>query len=259
LVIASFSVLVKEGLYHYTMRAGRRIGSKMIQANAWHHRSDAISSIVVVVGVGGTIAGLPYLDTVAAVIVGVMIARVGWELGWPALEELMDSGLEEERLEKVKQIIRSVDGVDSIHMLRTRSIGGEIIVDVHVLVAPWMSVTEGHMISQTVMERLLVEVDEISDVTVHVDPEDDEEVPPTKDLPLRQQALKKLSLCWGSVPEAGKIDQTILHYQEGKIDIDLYLPLSCYQGEESLKQLRSRFKEQLEGENDFRNLKIFFG
>jgi cation diffusion facilitator family transporter len=259
LVVAILSVLVKEGLYHYTMLAGRKIGSKMIQANAWHHRSDAISSIVVVVGIGGTIAGLPYLDTVAAVIVGVMIAMVGWELGWPALEELMDAGLEQERLEKVKDLIRSVDGVDSIHLLRSRSIGGEIIVDVHILVAPWMSVTEGHMISQTVMERLLDEVDEISDVTVHVDPEDDEAGPATQNLPLRQQALEKLSSCWSSIPETSEVTQTILHYREGKIDIDLYFPLSCYGGDSDLQELRAGLLDSLEGEDDFRELKIFFG
>ncbi len=259
LVVAFFSVLIKEGLYHYTMVAGRRIGSKMIQANAWHHRSDAISSIVVVIGIGGTIAGLPYLDTMAAVIVGVMIARVGWELGWPAFEELMDVGLGQEGLDKVKEIIHSVDGVEAIHMLRTRSIGGEIIVDVHVLVAPWLSVTEGHMISQTVMDRLLNEVDEISDVTVHVDPEDDEAGPPTQDLPLRQQAMDKLNRCWSAIPEAQEIQQTILHYQDGKIDIDLYFPLSCYAGEDKLIDLRVRLQDMLKGENDFRELKMYFG
>ena len=259
LVVAILSVLVKEALYHYTMLAGRKINSKMIQANAWHHRTDAISSIVVVVGVAGTIAGLPYLDTVAAVIVGVMIAMVGWELGWPALEELMDAGLEQERLEKVKEIIHSVDGVDSIHLLRSRSIGGEIIVDVHILVAPWMSVTEGHMISQTVMERLLGEVDEISDVTVHVDPEDDEAGPATQNLPLRQQALEKLGGCWATIPEVEKVTQTILHYREGKIDIDLYFPLSCYDGDSKLQELRAGLLDSLEGEDDFRELKIFFG
>ncbi len=184
---------------------------------------------------------------------------VGWKLGWPALEELMDAGLEQERLEKVKDIIRSVDGVDAIHMLRSRSIGGEIIVDVHILVAPWMSVTEGHMISQTVMERLLGEVDEISDVTVHVDPEDDEAGPATQNLPLRQQALEKLSVCWSSIPESKEITQTILHYREGKIDIDLYFPLGCYGGESGLSELRARLLESLKGENDFRELKIFFG
>jgi len=259
MVVAIISVLIKEGLYHYTMVAGRKIGSKLLQANAWHHRSDAVSSIVVVVGIAGTMAGLPYLDTVAAVIVGVMVAKVGWELGWSAFEELMDVGLGHEGLAKVKEIIHSVDGVDAIHMLRTRSIGGGVTVDVHVLVEPWLSVTEGHMISQTVMDRLLGEVAEISDVTVHVDPEDDEKGPPTQDLPLRQQAIEKLSQCWSKIPEAQEVERTILHYQEGKIDIDLFFPLSSFRGEDELDQLRSRLQGQLNGEADFRELKIFFG
>lgn len=259
MVVAIISVLIKEGLYHYTMVAGRKIGSKLLQANAWHHRSDAVSSIVVVVGIAGTMAGLPYLDTVAAVIVGVMVAKVGWELGWSAFEELMDVGLGQEGLAKVKEIIHSVDGVDAIHMLRTRSIGGGVTVDVHVLVEPWLSVTEGHMISQTVMDRLLGEVAEISDVTVHVDPEDDEKGPPTQDLPLRQQAIEKLSQCWSKIPEAQEVERTILHYQEGKIDIDLFFPLSSFRGEDELDQLRSRLQGQLNGEADFRELKIFFG
>ncbi len=259
LVVAILSVAIKEGLYHYTMIVGRRIGSKMIQANAWHHRSDAISSIVVVIGIGGTMAGLPYLDTMAAVIVGVMIAQVGWELGWSAFEELMDAGLGQEELDQVKEIIHSVDGVESIHMLRTRSIGGEVTMDVHVLVAPWLSVTEGHMISQTVMNRLLDEVAEISDVTVHIDPEDDEAGSPTQDLPLRQQAVKKLNHCWESIPEAKEIQQIILHYRDGKIDIDLYLPLSSYGGEGELSALYSRLLDPLNEEKDFRELKVFFG
>lgn len=259
LVVALFSVLANEALYHYTIRAGHRIGSKMLQANAWHHRSDALSSIVVVVGVGGTIAGLPYLDTVAAVVVGVMIARVGWELGWPAFEELMDVGLGQEGLAEVNEIIHSVDGVEAIHMLRTRSIGGGIALDVHVLVESWLSVTEGHMIGQTVMDRLLEQVDEVTDVTVHIDPEDDELGALTKDLPLRQQILNELSRSWSGVPEAANIQRTILHYQDGKIDIDIYFPLSCYAGTQNLDDLHSRLQDRLKEKSEFRELNIFFG
>ena len=259
LYAAIFSVLIKEALYHYTVRAGRRTGSKMLQANAWHHRSDAISSIVVVVGIGGTIAGLPYLDTIAAVVVGVMIAHVGWELGWPAFEELMDVGLGQESLVIVKDIIHSVDGVKAIHMLRTRSIGGEVAVDVHVLVEHWLSVTEGHMISQTVMDQLLEHVDEVGDVTVHIDPEDDESVPPTRGLPLRRQTLEKLDRSWRSIPRAANIKRTILHYRDGKIDIDLYFPLSCYDGERDLDDLRSQLQARLKESSEFRELNIFFG
>ncbi len=259
LFVAIFSVVMNEVLYHYTIRAGRRIGSKMLQANAWHHRSDALSSIVVVVGVGGTIAGLPYLDTVAAVVVGVMIARVGWELGWPAFEELMDVGLGQEGLEKVTEIIHSVDGSEDIHMLRTRSIGGGIALDVHVLVAPWLSVTEGHMIGQTVMERLLDQVEEVTDVTVHIDPEDDELAPPTKDLPLRKQTMDELHRSWSAIPQPGAIQRTILHYQDGKIDIDLYYQLSCYTGEQDAEDLRSRLQGRLSENSVFGELNIFYG
>jgi cation diffusion facilitator family transporter len=259
LYIAIISVLVKEILYHYTVRAGRRIGSKMLQANAWHHRTDAISSIVVVVGIGGTIAGLPYLDAVAAVVVGVMIAHVGWELGWPAFEELMDAGLEQEGLAEVNDIIHSVDGVDAIHMLRTRSIGGQVALDVHLLVQPWLSVTEGHMIGQTVMDRLLEQVDEVADVTVHIDPEDDELGTPSKGLPLRQQILNDLERFWSDCPEVAGIERTILHYRDGRIDIDLFFPLSCYHGAQELGELRARLKERLKERGEFRELKIYFG
>jgi cation diffusion facilitator family transporter len=259
LLVAIFSVLIKEVLYHYTIRVGRQIGSKMIQANAWHHRTDSISSIVVVVGIGGTIAGLPYLDSVAAVVVGVMIAHVGWNLGWSAFEELMDVGLGGEGLEKVKDLIHSVDGVTAIHTLRTRSIGGEVSVDVHVLVEHWLSVSEGHMISQTVMDLLMEQVDDIGDVTVHVDPEDDETGSPTKGLPLRSDILDKLNRSWQTIPRAANIKRTILHYLDGKIDIDLYFPLSCYDGERDLDDLRAQLQEPLKEWSEVRALNIFFG
>ena len=111
----------------------------MLQANAWHHRSDAISSIVVLVGVAGTMAGLPYLDAIAAVGVGLMIASIGWNLGWPAFQELMDEGLDQEKLKHIREIIHSIGGVQAIHMLRTRKMGGKASLDVHVLVESWIS------------------------------------------------------------------------------------------------------------------------
>ncbi|MCW8847600.1 MAG: cation diffusion facilitator family transporter, partial [Sedimenticola sp.] len=158
LYAAAFSIVANEWLYHYTARVARRIKSDLLQANAWHHRSDALSSIVVLVGVAGTMAGLPYLDAIAAIGVGLMIARIGWDLSWPAFQELVDEGLDEDRLDRIREIIGQIGGVQDIHMLRTRRIGGEATVDVHILVEPWLSVSEGHMIGQTVIDRLLEEV-----------------------------------------------------------------------------------------------------
>jgi cation diffusion facilitator family transporter len=99
LLVAVISILAKELLYHYTVRVAQRIRSDMLKANAWHHRSDAVSSVAVLIGVGGTMAGLPYLDAIAAVVVGLMIARIGWELGQSAFQELVDSSLDEEEFE----------------------------------------------------------------------------------------------------------------------------------------------------------------
>ncbi|MGM0412833.1 MAG: cation diffusion facilitator family transporter, partial [Pseudomonadota bacterium] len=133
---AAISVLVNEALYQYTALVARRVRSPMLQANAWHRRSDAASSVVVIVGVGGTMAGLDYLDAVAAVIVGLMVGKVGWELVSRALRELVDTGLEDERLALIRRAIQEVDGVVDLHLLRTRSMGPDALVDVHILVAP---------------------------------------------------------------------------------------------------------------------------
>jgi zinc transporter family protein len=159
----------------------------------------------------------------------------------------------------VKDLIHSVDGVTAIHTLRTRSIGGEVSVDVHVLVEHWLSVSEGHMISQTVMDLLMEQVDDIGDVTVHVDPEDDETGSPTKGLPLRSDILDKLNRSWQTIPRAANIKRTILHYLDGKIDIDLYFPLSCYDGERDLDDLRAQLQEPLKEWSEVRALNIFFG
>ncbi|HDK37864.1 MAG TPA: cation transporter, partial [Thiolapillus brandeum] len=145
LYAALFSILANEALYWYTIIIARRINSELLRANAWHHRSDAISSIVVLVGVGGAMLGHLWLDLAAALIVGFMVAKIGWDLGWGAMRELVDESLEEHKVEQIRAVITGIPGVSSIHMLRTRRQGHEAMADVHVQVAPWISVSEGHM------------------------------------------------------------------------------------------------------------------
>ena len=259
LFAAAFSIAANEGLYYYTIKVARRLRSDMLAANAWHHRSDAISSVVVLIGVGGTLAGLPYLDAVAAVAVGVMIAKIGWDLGWSAFQELVDAGLEEERLEKIRGLILETGGVDDIHMLRTRKMGGAASVDVHVLVEPWISVSEGHMIGQTVIDRLLEGIDEVSDVTVHVDPEDDEIAAPCKDLPLRNEARKMINRAWTDIGEVSSLERLVLHYLDGRIKLDIYFPLSLYRDEAQVAELRSRLQAALMPHREFGEVRVYFG
>ena len=223
LIVAVISVLSKEVIYQYTARAGRRLRSKMLLANAWHSRSDAISSIIVVIGVLGTMAGYPYLDAVAAIAVGLMIAKIGWDLLWKSLQELIDSALDPKQVEAIRKTILMVDGVRACHMLRTRHSGSDALVDVHILVDPELSVSEGHQIGEAVRWRLIKTVEEVSDVTVHIDPEDDERASSCAGLPLRDEILRRLEQQWQHLGIRERLDKVVLHYLDGKVHIDIFL------------------------------------
>lgn len=226
LSIAIVSVIAKEAIYQYTMVVAKRYRSNMLKANAWHSRTDAISSIIVVVGILGSMAGLTYLDAIAAIGVGIMIAKIGWDLAWHNLKELIDTGLEAERVKAIKKSILDVDGVTTLHILRTRQVGADALVDVHIQVEPYISVSEAHYISETVRSKLIDEIEEVIDVMVHIDPEDDEHAPHYDKLPLRQEMLKKMESAWKDVEEAASIDCVTMHYLQGKIEIELLLPLA---------------------------------
>lgn len=257
---ALLSILVKEWLYWWTMGYARRVRSDLLRANAWHHRTDAISSIVVLVGIAGTMAGLPYLDAIAAILVALMIAQVAWELGWSAVSELVDAGLESDRIEAIRATIRSVGGVRDIHMLRTRRHGGEASADVHVMVDPAVSVSEGHMISLLVEQRLKREIDEITDVTVHIDPEDDDTVAPRTDLPLRAEVLARLTSLWSSIPGAAEHQRVVLHYLAGRIDVEVYFPLRICLGRGTDPDLLGeQLRQAIKDAPEFRELRVYFG
>jgi cation diffusion facilitator family transporter len=233
LVVALVSVVSKEIIYQYTARAARRLRSKMLLANAWHSRSDAISSIVVVIGVAGTMAGFQYLDAVAAVVVALMIAKIGWDLLWKSLQELIDTALEPGEVAKIRSTIMSVNGVRACHMLRTRHSGSDVLADVHILVDPVLSVSEGHQIGETVRRRLIDTNENVSDVTVHIDPEDDEFASPVDLLPLRNEILRRLGQQWQHIDFGADIDRVVLHYLDGKVHVDVFLPLNGMSPEKS--------------------------
>jgi cation diffusion facilitator family transporter len=259
LYAALASILVKEWLYWYTLAYARAVRSDMLRANAWHHRTDAISSVVVLVGIGGTLAGLPYLDAVAAFLVAVMIAHVAWELGIDAVRELVDTGLEPDRLAAVRDTILKVGGVRDVHMLRTRSIGGNVSSDVHVLVDPYISVSEGHLISVKVEQGLKKHIEEIEDVTVHIDPEDDNVAPPTMGLPSRRDALARLGAHWSDLPALEKPERVQLHYLKGRIEVEVFLPEALMQVAGAPHALAARAKDALAGDAVFSSVRIYYG
>ncbi|MEJ2426156.1 MAG: cation diffusion facilitator family transporter [Candidatus Thiodiazotropha sp.] len=259
LYVAAFSILANEALFFYTRHLGNLINSDLLRANAWHHRSDSVSSVVVLLGIGGTMVGLPYLDAIAAVLVGLMVVKIGWSLGWNATHELTDAGLEEEALGQIREVIDSVSGVKSVHMLRTRKLGGHALADVHVQVDPWLSVSEGHRIAEVVQYGLIDKVAVLEDVTVHIDPEDDEEGPSCTALPLRREAEGLLETHWSGLECYSQLRRMVLHYLSGGIDIDLYLPLSCYISQSHADALIRSYQEGIEGSGIFRSVRIWFG
>lgn len=228
--VAALSIASKEVLFQYTMMVAKRVKSNLLEANAWHHRSDAISSIVVFVGIAGAMLGYPMLDAIAAIIVALMICKIAWELGHQSFQELVDTGLEPETLSNIEQTIMDVHGVNQLHLLRTRRMGQNALVDVHILVPPKLSVSEGHQISEAVEASLIDKFDEINDVTVHIDPEDDEHSENScRHLPLRNEVLSALKEQWQSIPVTQELIETTLHYLDGSINIELVLPLSLLQ------------------------------
>jgi len=241
--IAAFSILSNEGLYHYTKFVGNRIHSKLLLANAWHHRSDAVSSIVVLVGIAGTQLNMPKLDAYAAIIVALMIARIGFKLGYDSIQELVDASLEPELVKEIRQRILSHEGVQELHMLRTRRLGHHAHVDVHIQVDPRLSVSEGHHISETVEKMLKDSFDTINDVTVHIDPENDEQEARSMHLPLRSELISALKKEWSAIPEFNDIDHVTLHYLTGEISVEATMPLDKVGDLELTKQLQTRFSD----------------
>jgi len=172
LIGAGVSIALKEALYRYTVIIGRRIKSQLIVANAWHHRSDALSSIAVLLGVGGTLIKPSWhiLDACAALIVSFFIIKVGLDILWKTLREFTDTAPRPEILEKLMQLSRAVEGVMDAHDLRVRTSGGFYQAEIHIVVDGQLTVVEGHRIAKTVERCLEQEMDELDRVIVHVDP-----------------------------------------------------------------------------------------
>ncbi|MDA9030502.1 cation diffusion facilitator family transporter [Candidatus Pseudothioglobus singularis] len=256
---AALSVLSKEALYWYTVKVARDINSDLLKANAWHHRTDAFSSIVVVIGIIGAANGYFFLDSVAAIIVGILIIYIGWQLGFEATKELVDTSIDQEDIKALHVALSEIKGVNSVHTLRTRKVGHKKSADVHVQVNPFLSVSEGHIISVSV-ERVAKEcIEELDDVTVHIDPENDEEKEdaPYKDLPERAQALLIISQSLKLENVNYNIEKTQLHYLEGEILVDFFLSADYLRNQE-LNNIKSELSAALEKLPDFGEVKVYF-
>jgi len=172
LIGAAVSIVLKEALYHYTVHTGRKIKSQLVLANAWHHRSDALSSVAVLLGVTGTLINPSWhtLDSFAALLVSLFIIKVSLDILGSSLREFTDTAPKPEILAKIHDCTLSVEGVFDIHDLRVRTSGGLYQMETHIVVDGQLTVAEGHKIAKAVENCLAEEIDDLDRVIVHVDP-----------------------------------------------------------------------------------------
>ncbi len=167
--VAGATLLAKEGLFRYMLAAAKRVKSSMLVANAWHARSDAASSLVVAVGLIGNLAGYPLLDPIAALIVGLMVGRMGWSFAWDALHDLMDRAVDEQEVQAIRATLLQTPGVQGVHDLRTRKMGDMIVADAHIEVDAGLNVEQGHEIAVAARARVM-QRHRVLNLMTHVDP-----------------------------------------------------------------------------------------
>lgn len=237
LIAAFVSLISKEAMFQYTIRVGRRLNATALIANAWHQRSDAISSIAAMVGIGGAMMGWPIFDPLAAIAVAFILGKVGIDLFRDSFRELTDStaAIDKEVHKEISGLVESLPEVLSAHAMTPRRMGPDIIVDVHVVVPLCLTASEGHQVADRVRKTLLAQVEAITQVMVHVDTENDEK----KEVPLMARREILQDLVGREIADSWSIlgvNRLTPHYATDGIDIDLVLDVN---NDSSLTQIHS--------------------
>ncbi len=253
---AILSILINEGLFRYTLRVGEVTQSPSLVANAWHHRTDAISSIAALIGIIGAGQGFPFMDPLAGIVVGGMIVKFGIDITREGVRDLMDTALSEEHTKKIHSILKDIPEVLHFHDLRTRVIGGEFLIDLHILVDPEMTVTEGHRVAEIARRNLIKAFDNIQDVLVHVDGEPDADIETI--YPVTRKELIEIAR-----PLISELDGNILqpeirvHHIKGKNIVDVFIKVDSNQSMEESRGLVANIKTKLETASQIDQARVF--
>lgn len=256
LVVASVSILINEWLYQYTKRIAKQTRSKLLLANAWHQRSDALSSLVVLIGIGAVMMGYPLADGIAAVVVALMVAKIGLNLVFESIKELVDTSLPPALVADIRAAIHAIDGVEGIHLLRTRQMGEDALIDAHIVVDPRITVSEGHMIGDIVRDDLIRRFDDVMDVLVHVDPEDDQSLFDSPRPLTRGEVQKLLDRYLADFKPA--IEDFRIHYLDGQIEVEVILPFELSQQSQQLDKIKTQCERMRAKVKRIDNVFVFF-
>ena len=170
LAAAVISIAVKEWMYHYTKRTAKKLSSSAMMADAWHHRSDALSSVGSFIGIGGAMLGVPVLDPIASIVICIFIAKAAFDIFMDAVNRLIDSSCPDEEAESMKNVISAIDGVKKIDMLRTRRFGSRVYVDVEISEDASLNLVRAHAIAEVVHKKIEESFPDVKHCMVHVNP-----------------------------------------------------------------------------------------
>lgn len=254
--VAVATVVAKEGLYRYLIRVAERLRSQLLTGNALHTRADAASALVVVVGIGGALLGWGFLDLLAAAVMGFMILRMGAELSWGALKELIDTGLDDTQVEAIRKTLLATPGVRDVHELRTRRMAHQALVDAHVLVDARISVSEGHLIAESARAAVLRDHPDVLDVLVHIDPEDD--LGPdfgAARMPTREKLLDELAVLLDALPAP---EHVVLHYLGGRVEVEAFLAHDVFADIAALRAAEALLAERIKDHPAIRSISLNF-
>jgi cation diffusion facilitator family transporter len=244
---AGLSIAVKEALFQITIRVGRRHESPLVVANAWHQRSDALSSIAALAGIAGARMGFPILDPAAAVVVAALIAKMAVSILAGAIREVTDTALQREMLRDLGAGIRRLPGVVNLHELRARRMGPRILVDLHVQVDASTTVSDGHQVAERVREFVFQEHGGVSEVLVHIDPEPDQDLAPADQLSRpRDEIESEVRGIAQRVDGVRAVTHVMVHFVERRVvlqvEIEVDPELRVHQAAAVARGLRERLE-----------------
>ncbi|WCN10193.1 cation diffusion facilitator family transporter [Marinomonas mediterranea] len=227
------TIVVKEGVFHYTKRAGEKIQSRLLIANAWHSRTDALSSIAVLIGLGGVFLGYQWADTLASIIVAALIAKIAFSMIWENVSELVDTAPDPAVINNIRNTVDSLQNIMAPHDMRARSMAGKIYLDLHIHVPAHASVSEGHYLSDLVVYTIKKAHPQVQDVLVHVDtddrvqntdslPQEGLTKPAQLNMPARDQILADLGFVLRLHRDYIDLNKTQLHYLDNSLTIVIH-------------------------------------
>ncbi len=239
---AAVSIVVKEALFRYTFIVGKKINNQSIIANAWEHRSDSLSAIAALTGIAGAMMGFPIMDPLAAIVVVFMIEKAGWDIFWEAIKDLMDTSLPREQMEEIINVISGTRGVARFHELRTRRLGEDIFVDVHIIVQPNISISEAHNTAETVRGNLQSKAG-VADALVHIDAEEDAYYQ-VMDVN-RDEVEKKAHDAAMGIAGVRDASEVIIHMLNGKVCVDFNVEMDGSLTIAQAQALADKIKQKL--------------